>query len=158
MIRLPELTQEERAFLQFEQTEGDLQSLAERLRQKLIAVLGQKASVSHLPGVPVHGAVDGDEPLIEIEPEFADLWLTVRYGGRVEATAWQVRDKSLLSPLAGMIRRALAETILNSNENATWPQAMRFQISIGRQQGMVNIFWNNVHAMSWAGRVIREKT
>ncbi len=157
MIRLSELSPEERACLRLEKPEDHLQAFAERLRQKLIAALGQKVTIGYFPGDTAHARPEGNEPVIEIEDGLAEAWLTVRYGGRAEVAAWQFSDSSLLTPLSRLVRRTLAESVFNAGDNASWPEAMSFQASIGKQQGELKIVWNSMHAMSWARRAIREK-
>lgn len=157
MIRLQELTKEERAYLQACQPAGDLQALAERLRQHMVARLGGKISVSCLPGRSNHALPENHEPVIEIDQNLAAVWIAVRYGGKAETKIWAVRDAALLSPLVSLIRRALAETVINLGESASWPQSMCLQVSIGTQHGLLEIFWNSGQAMSWARQAIREK-
>ena len=157
MIRLPELTQEERAYLHAHQPAGDLQALAERVRQHIVARLGGKVSVSCMPGRNIHALPEINEPVIEVDDKLAAVWLSVRYGGKAETKNWAVRDAALLSPFLSLIRRALAETVINMGKNASWPQSMCLQVSIGTQLGTLEIFWNSGQALSWARQAIREK-
>lgn len=157
MMQLPALSPEERACLQSGQPDSALPMLAERLRQRLVASLGVTVFVNGLPGGHAKALPDGSEPVIEIDRELAGAWLAARLGGTANANAWPVRDAALLAPLVALIRRALAETVVNLGETA-WPQAMRLQVVIGPQPGAVEIFWNSERAMPWAHLTIREKT
>lgn len=157
MMQLPALSPEERACLQSGQPNSALQMLAERLRQRLVASLGVMVSINELPGGHAKALPGGSEPAIEIDQEFAGAWLAVRLGGAAKAGAWQVRDAALLAPLVALVRRALAETVINLGD-AAWPQVMRLQVRIGPQQGAVEISWNSERAMPWARRTIREKS
>lgn len=157
MMQLPALSPEERACLQSGQPDKALPMLAERLRRRLVASLGVTVFVNELPGGHARALPHAGEPVIEIDPELAGAWLAARLGGTANANAWPVRDAALLAPLVALIRRALAETVVNLGE-AAWPQAMRLQVVIGPQPGAVEIFWNSERAMPWARRTIREKT
>jgi len=157
MMQLPALSPEERAYLQAGLPNNALPALAERLRQRLVVSLGTAVSVSEGPGSTAHAVPNGKEPVIEIEPELAAAWLAVRYGGKPGTASLQVKDDALINPFRALIRRALAETVINLGD-AAWPQAVRLQVSIGQQQGAVEIFWNSEQALPWARRAIREKT
>lgn len=156
MIRLPELSPEERTYLQSMLPSNDLQALAERLRQGLIVNLGGAVSVSCLPCETVHALPEGNEPVIKIEKELAAAWLAIRYGGKAGVKAWPIHDAGLFSPLTALVRRALAQTVVNLGEGVAWPQSLRLQVRIGPQQGIVEIYWNSDRAVFWAHRAIRE--
>lgn len=157
MMQLPALSLEERACLQSGQPDSALPMLAERLRQRLVVSLGVAVSVNELPGGHARALPDGSEPMIEIDQELAGAWLAARLGGAANAKAWPVRDAALFAPLVALIRRALAEAVVNLGD-AAWPQAMCLQVRIGPQPGAVEIFWNSERAMPWARRTIREKS
>jgi hypothetical protein len=156
MLQLPALDPEERACLQSLLPGSPLAALAERLRKRLIASLGVAVTVWESPSTAAPETISGDEPLIRIEPELAAAWLAVRLGGKCGTAGLQIRDASLAEPFRMLIGRALAETVINLGK-ASWPQAMRLRVAIGRQQGVVDIFWNSEHAMPWARRAIRER-
>jgi hypothetical protein len=156
MMRLPALTPDERAWLQPISPSGALTALAERVRCHLMVSLGGSVAVSEFPGAVAQGPLRGVEPLIRIAPELAAVWLAVRLGGKPEKAGMQTGDGALIEPFRGLIRRALAEAVINYGDTA-WPQAMRMRVAIGSVQGNVEISWNSVHAVSWARQAIREK-
>lgn len=156
MMQLSALEPEERAYLQSLASNPALRALAARLRQRLVATLGVAAEVDELPGSAGTSFTSGSEPAIGIAPALAAAWLAVRLGGRPGMLVLQVKDDALVEPLRHLVRRALAETVINLGDTA-WPQAVRLQVAIGPQRGEVEIFWNGGHAMAWARRVIREK-
>lgn len=155
MMRLPELDPEERVYLRSVQPDSGLQALAERLRQGLIANLGMAVSVCLVPRGPVHALPEGDEPFIRIEQELVAAWLDIRYGGKAGMKPWPVRDSGLHLPFTALVRRTLAQTVVNLGDGVVWPESMRLQVNIGFQQGMIDIYWNNVRATAWAHRAIR---
>jgi hypothetical protein len=156
MLQLPALDPEERACLQALQTGGVLHELAERLRQRLVAALGVAVSVCGIPDKPAQRLPGDPEPVIMIAPELTAAWLSVRFGGKPEASGLPFREAALAAPFQALVRRALAETVINLGE-AVWPQAMRYSVNLGPQQGVVEIFWNSERAAQWAHRVLRER-
>lgn len=157
MMLLPALTPEEQACLQALQPDEQLQMFAARLRQRLIASLGAPASVSAgVCGEP-RAMPAGDEPVIAIDTDLAAAWLDLRMGGQGGAAGRQMKDSRLADPFKTLIRRALAESVVNAGL-ADWPHAMQLRLDMGGQTGKADIFWNSAHAMDWARRVIREKT
>jgi hypothetical protein len=156
MMPLPALSPEERAYLQSAQPNSALQALAGRLRRHLMVGLGQAAAVGASPASQAPGLLRGSEPVIRISAELAAAWLSVRFGGKPGAESLQLRDDALVDPFRMLIRRALAETVINLVD-AVWPPAIQMQVDIGAQQGVVEIFWNSERAVAWARRTIREK-
>ncbi len=155
MIQLDELAPEERTYLKSLLPGRNLQALAERMRQQLVARLGERVLVCSLPDGSARALPEGNEPDIKIDRELSSAWLAIRYGGTTETKSWDVRDATLLLPFASLIRRALAETVINMGDGAAWPEFMSLQVSIGLQQGKVEILWNSGLAMTWARRAIR---
>ena len=155
-MQLPALEPHERAYLQALQPNGSMQAFASRLRQRLVAALGVQASVSVSAGGAMPGMPTDDEPLITIEPELAAAWLALRLGGKVGMAGLPLKDITLAEPFKTLVRRALAESVINTGP-ATWPQVMRLHVAIGGQQGAVEVCWNSECAMTWAHRAIREK-
>lgn len=157
MLRLPRLEPEERAYLQGLGSADVSQALANRLRQRLVATLGGqvavRASLANLPA----SMLGGNEPVIRIEPDLALAWLAVRLGGKPGRQRLKPGDETLHEPFRLLVRRALAETVVNLGAEACWPRALRLEATIGGQQGAVDIFWNSDHALAWAHRAIREK-
>lgn len=157
MLKLPALETAERAYLQSLQKGGALPALANRLGQRLAAMLGPRVSVSAVPlGMPASGS-SGDEPEIRIDAELGAAWLAARLGGKPGETAMQLGSDALCAPFQRLIRRVLAETAFNQGQEAAWPQALVLNVSIGGRRGNAEIFWNSAHAMAWARRAIREK-
>lgn len=156
MMQLPTLSPEEHAYLQSLLPNSALQALAERLRRHLLVSLGQAVSVSASPGSAAPDFLGGDEPVVRIDRVLALAWLSVRFGGKPDAVSLRVKEGALIDPFRMLVRRAMAETVIN-HANAAWPAAVRLHVSIGQQQGDVEILWNSERAMSWARRAIREK-
>jgi hypothetical protein len=157
MLKLPALETAERAYLESLQRGGALTALANRLGQRLVAMLGTRVSVSAVPfGMPAGGS-SGDEPEIRIDAELRSAWLAVRFGGKPGETDTQLGSEALCAPFQRLLRRVLAETAVNLGPEAAWPQALVLNVSIGGRQGNAEIFWNSVHAMAWARHAIREK-
>ncbi len=154
-MRLPALDPRERIWLQARLPGSTLPAFARRLQQRLIASLGVPVGICELPGGEAQGAAAPDEPVIAVQPELAAAWLALRLGGKAGA-GLPLRDGALAAPLRALIRRTLAEAVINSGETA-WPQAMRLSVAMGGQQGIVEIFWNGAHALAWARRAMREK-
>ena len=157
MLRLPRLEPEERAYLQGLGCEDVFQALANRLRQRLVAMLGARVSVRGSLGHPPESMPCSNEPVIRIEPDLALAWLAVRLGGKPGRQRLKPGDETLHEPFRLLVRRALAETVVNLGSEASWPRALRLDVAIGGQQGAVDIFWNSDHALAWAHRAIREK-
>jgi hypothetical protein len=155
MMQLPALSPEERAYLRSMQPGSALQALAARLRQRLIAQLGVAVTVCESPGTPPQGVHSAEEPIIKIGHELAAAWLSVRLGGKPGTASQPFKDDSLIKPFRMLIARALAESAINLGE-AVWPRTMCLNVSIGSQQGLVEIYWSNAHAVAWARRAIRE--
>jgi hypothetical protein len=155
-MRLPELEAGERACLQAPLTATMPQALAGRLQQHLIASLGVPASVSETGCGDAQNLHAGAEPAITIAPELAAAWLALRLGGRTGARCLPIKDEQLAQPFRAMVRRALAESVINSGTGA-WPQLIRLNVALDGQQGAVEIFWNSAHAMAWSRRTVREK-
>jgi hypothetical protein len=156
MMRLPVLDAQERAYLQALQPHGALQVFASRLRQHLLASLGAPVEVSALPDA-VQASPAGSEPSIAIAPELAAAWLGLRFGGKPGAGDRPPAHAALCKPFVRMIRRALAESVVNAGTVHAWPAVMRLQLSMGGGGGAVDIVWNSVHAQAWARGVIRER-
>lgn len=156
MMQLPALNPEERAYLQSALPNNPLQALSERLRRHLTVSLGEAVSASASQVGAAPDQLDSDEPVIRVDHVLALAWLSVRFGGKPHTVSSRVKEGALIDPFRMLIRRALAETVIN-NDHAAWPVAMRLQINIGQQQGNVEIFWNSARAMPWAHRAIREK-
>jgi hypothetical protein len=157
MLRLPRLEPEERAYLHGLGSEDVFQALAKRLRQRLVATLGAQVAVrGSLADLP-EPMLGGNEPVIRIEPDLALAWLAVRLGGKPGRQRLKLGDETLHEPFRLMVRRALAETVVNLGAEAYWPRALGLDVTIGGQQGAVEIFWNSEHALAWAHRAIREK-
>lgn len=153
---LPALAPHERACLLGSQPDGPVRVLAVRLQKRLLASLGTPVGIGELPAVEVQGVPAGDEPVIAIQPELAAAWLAMRLGGKSATAGLPLKDASLSEPFKALIRRALAESVVNAGA-AAWPRLVRLQVFMGGQQGGVDIVWNSAHAMAWARRVIREK-
>lgn len=157
MLQLPELDAEERASLRSMQPDSATQALASRLQQRLVAALGTAAMVTVLQGKS--GAQDWERngfPEIRLDDKLAAAWLGLRFGGSADSEGFRIGDSSLLRPLESLVRRALAESVINHGSDS-WPQAMKLQITIGGSQGTVEILWNSAQALSWAQRAIRGK-
>lgn len=156
MMQLPALSPEERAYLHAALPNGALQALSARMRRHLMVSLGEIGAVNAFPGGPMPDILSGDEPVIRIDRDLALAWLSVRLGGKPGMVGSQVREGALIDPFRMLIRRALAETVINLGDVA-WPSAVRLHIGIGPQQGVVEIFWSSPRAMAWARRAIRGK-
>lgn len=157
MLKLPALETAERAYLQSLQQGGALPALANRLGQRLVAMLGTRVSVYAVPlGMPA-SSLCGDEPEIRIDGELGTAWLAARLGGTPRETGTQFRSDAFCAPFQRLLRRVLAETAVNQGPEAAWPEALVLNVSIGGRQGKAEIFWNSAHALAWARRAIREK-
>lgn len=155
-MRLPELEARERACLQAPMSAAVAQVLAGRLQQHLVASLGVPASVSDTGCGDAQNLHAGAEPAITIAPALAAAWLSLRLGGRPGAKCLPLKDERLARPFRAMVRRALAESVVNSGTGA-WPQQIRLSVVLDGQQGVVEVFWNSAHAMAWARQAVREK-
>lgn len=158
MMRLPALDPRERAYLQALQPSTPVRAFANRLRQRLLASLRAAVEVGEAPcdslrDQAIHA---GNEPVILIEAELAAAWLALRLGGKTGSMGGLIKDDTLVAPFRTLIRRTLAESVVNAGK-ADWPQAMRLRIALGGRTGSVDIFWNSAHALAWAHRTIREK-
>lgn len=156
MMQLPALDAEEKAFLLSLLPDSALQAFARRLEQRLLASLGMPAGVSISPAEAGQDPLVADEPVISIAPALAAAWLGLRLGGRKGTGAPPLKDAGLAAPFKALIRRALAESVVNAGA-FDWPQAMRLYLSMGGQQGTVEIVWDSTRASGWAQRAIREK-
>lgn len=154
-MQLPALDAEERAYLQSLLPNSALHAFARRLEQRLLVSLGVPASVSASPSDGGQEKASDGEPAIRIAPELAAAWLALRLGGRTGEGALPPKDAMLVAPFKALIRRVLAESAVNAGV-ADWPQAMRLRLSMGGQQGTVEIVWNSVCSLAWAQRTIRE--
>jgi hypothetical protein len=158
VILLPAISQDERAYLQSLQPGSTLQALAGRLRQRLVGTLGvQQVCVSGLPGrgSPAGNTCSG-EPEIRIDNALATAWLGARFGGGPGNASLQFKDHVLVNPLQLLIRRTLAEVVINLGDDA-WPAAIRLQVDLCGHRGHAEIFWNSGQALSWAGRTLGGK-
>lgn len=156
MMRLPRLTPDEQACLHALLPNPAVPAFAARLRQRLAASLGTAAEVRALPG-DAAPAPPGGEPCIAIAPGLAAAWLALRLGGRPGQGDEPPRDARLLKPLRRLIRRTLAESVVNAGE-PVWPDVLRLRLVLGGREGMIEIVWNGAAAMRWASRTLREKT
>lgn len=157
MMRLPALDPRERAHLQALQPSTPVRAFACRLRQRLLVSLGAAVEVGETPCDSARDqAMHGNEPAIRIEPELAAAWLALRLGAKTGALGGLIKDDTLAAPFRILVRRTLAESVINAG-TVDWPQAMRLRIAMGGRTGSVDIFWNSAHAMAWAHRTIREK-
>lgn len=157
MMLLPATSQDERAYLQGLQPGSPPQSLASRLRQRLVGTLGvQQVSVSGLPGGGGPAGTACGEPEIRIDNALATAWLGVRFGGDPGTTSFHFKDHVLVNPLQLLIRRTLAEVVINLGDGA-WPAAIRLQVELCGHHGHAEIFWNSEQALSWARRTLGGK-
>ena len=156
MMTLPALDPHERACLLGSQPDRVVGMFAARLEKRLFASLGVPIAINELPVGEAQGLPAGDEPMIEIRPELASAWLGLRLGGKPAATMMSLKDARLSEPFRNLVRRTLAESVVNAGA-AAWPRLMRLQLAMGGQQGSMDIAWNSAHALAWAHRVIREK-
>ena len=155
MMRLPALAPEEIACLRGLQPGAPAHVFASRLQQRLFAALGVRVSVRGALCDEVRTA-PGEEPVIVVDAELASAWLGLRMGGKAPGARLWMKDAALADPFRAVIRRALAESVVNAGE-AEWPQAMRLCLDLGGQTGNTDIFWNSAHAMDWARRILRER-
>lgn len=157
MMRLPALESHELAYLRNPQSAVPVLSFAGRLRQRLIASLGVSVGVDDVPVAGAQDYLPGGEPSIAVQPELASAWLVLRLGGKPAGGERAIKDASLADPFKALVRRTLAETVVNAGE-AAWPARIRLCVSLGGKGGNVDIAWNSAHARVWARRTIREKS
>lgn len=157
MMQLPALSPEERTWLLSVPSGAQLPAFAARLRQRLVASLGAPARISANAGNVAQAPPAGDEPVIVIDSDLASAWLDLRMGGRGNGTARSMKDSSLIDPFRALIRRALAESVVNAGP-ADWPQFMQLYMQLGGGMGEAEVFWNSAHAMDWARKILGERT
>lgn len=154
-MQLPALAPEERACLRALQPGAPVHVFARRLQQRLLAALGVRVSVRGALCDEVR-TTPGEEPVIVVDAELASAWLDLRMGGKAPGARLPMKDAALADPFRAVIRRTLAESVVNAGK-AEWPQATRLCLDLGGQTGNTDIFWNSAHAMDWARRILRER-
>lgn len=164
MMKLPALSAEERAWIASGLPDDAVQVLAERIRLHLQATFGIRVLVAGCHAVCSLEPFVGSEPAINIDAVLASAWLDLRYGGRPASYVSGAHHLAWNLPLIALVRRALAETVINHGEtnhseinygeHASWPQAMQIQLQTGSLVGTINISWNNKHAWRWARQYI----
>lgn len=173
MMRLSALSEEERAAihacdtLPFDETltqrtdinlDSTLYALTNRLCQHMRATLGLSVQATGCQAYAPANWSSDQPPAIEITAPLAAIWVHLRYGGRVPDSAGELRGISSMAispvwqqPLLLLIKRALAETVINQGQSACWPQAVQITLQVGTLCGTINIALNCVAGNEDAG-------
>jgi hypothetical protein len=154
MMQLPALSAEERACIASGLPVESIRMLAQRIGLHL-ASKGIRAVIAGTAALPAAEPFKGRQPAIKIDPGLTSAWMELRYGGKLAGLAGNAHDSGLVSPLTMLVRRALAETVFNQGERASWPQAMQIQLQVGLQVGWIEIVWNRENAWTWARQNLR---
>lgn len=170
MMQLPALSAEERAQIASGWPDDAVRELAERIRLHFQATFGIRMLVVGSHAVCPLEPFTGSEPAINIDAALASAWLDLRYGGRLTGYVGGGHDQAWNVPLIALVRRALAEAVVNHDEinrdginrdginhdginhgeHASWPQAMQIQLQTGSLVGTINISWNSEHVCRWS--------
>lgn len=154
---LPVISPEERTSLQGVPPGNALQALESRLGLRLVSTLGVEVSVFAYPAETSAASVYGrGEPEIRIDDALAAGWLGARFGGLPGSAKSTARNPALESTLQSLMRRTLAESVINRGA-PEWPSMIRLKISICGHEGHADIIWNGEQALSWARRAIGGK-
>lgn len=160
MMKLPALSAEERVWIASGLPDDAVRVLAERIRLHFQATFGIRMLIVASHAVHPLAPFTGSEPAINIDAVLASAWFDLRYGGRLTGYVGGGHNPAWNIPLIELVRRALAEAVINHDEinhgeihhgeHASWPQAMRIQLQTGSQVGTINISWNSEHARRWS--------
>lgn len=159
MMKLPALSAEERAWIASGLPDDAVLVLAERICLHFQATFGIRMLVAGSHAVHTLEPFTGSEPAINIDAVLASAWLDLRYGGRPTGYVGGGHHPAWNVPLIALVRRALAEAVINygeanHGEHASWPQAMQIQLQTGSLVGTINISWNSEHAWRWSRQYI----
>lgn len=167
MMKLPALSAEERAQIASGLPDDAVRELAERIRLHFQATFGIRMLVVGSHAVCPLEPFTGSEPAINIDAALASAWLDLRYGGRLTGYVGGGHDPAWNVPLIALVRRALAETVVNHDginhdginhgEHELWPQSMQIQLQTGSLVGTINISWNSGHAWRWSRQYLAAK-
>lgn len=163
MIKLPALSAEERAWIASGLPDDAVRVLAERICLHLQATFGIRMLIVGNHAVQLIEPFTDSEPQIKIDAALASAWLDLRYGGKLTGYVGSSHDPAWNIPLIELVRRALAETVINHSainrsDSVRWPQAMRIQLQAGSLVGTINILWNNEQACRWSRQYIGAAT
>lgn len=173
MMKLPALTETEMACIRAVNAGTGFghgaELLAKRLGQRLRATPGMARQ-----GVLVSAVVGATDkppiarlpqtatsrlhhyPLVEVDSALAQAWLDVRYRGGLQTrhSPPQVAEYWRAS-LLQLIRRALAESVVNQAVLLMWPQFMQLDVRIGPIAGQIRIDWDGQDMRQWAQAWLR---
>lgn len=149
-MKFPALDLEEKGFFAAAvDTPEILTTLAERVRGGMIACLGIPVHVSCARMMLPFGQSAGKAPTMAANREAVNVWLSARFGGAPE-TDWQA-SSALSGSLIRVLKRALAESVINLGNDVVWPEAVRLALCVQAQTGVVDIFLcAPQHLMHWA--------
>lgn len=149
-MRLPALSAEEKAFLS---SAGDgisiLNCLAERVGCSLTACLGVPVQVANARVMQGPDAEMPRVPRVVPSREMVNAWVNVRFGGHPETGSRQVTD-SLAESLVLILKRALAESVINLGNELVWPAAIGLELNIQNVRCDVECFTDPENLMNWA--------
>lgn len=156
-MRLAALSAEERAFLTGTGEQGTpLAALSMRVRGALTAALGARVEIEAATCVfPPSGEPPGT-PRIVPNAAMIDCWVSLRFGGAAGAVG-RTGSTAFVEPLVRVLARAWAETVINLGPGVTWPQAMRFDLSLGGQAGAFDVQACPRRLMAWAVAFLENK-
>lgn len=149
-MKFSALSSEEKAFFASAADEpGILESLSERVRCSMTACLGVPVCVSSARGILPSSSRLGKSPGIMASRELENAWVHTRFGGCPGAVDRQV-PAGLSGSLMRILKRALAESVINLGKEVAWPEAVRLELSIQEQEGAVEFLCEPRHLMNWA--------
>lgn len=148
-MKFPALNAEEKAFLAAATDEPKiLGNLSERVRGRMTACLGVPVRVSGARVIQPANPKMGKAPKIAASREAENAWISARFGGG-PVSGRQV-SAGLSQSLMRILKRALAESVINLGNGVAWPEAFRLELRIQEQEGAVEFFCEPRHLMGWA--------
>jgi hypothetical protein len=155
-MRLAPLDAEERAFFATDRDGDDcLAALAVRVGGALTAALGTRVEVARAEAMPApHG--DGiAAPRILPSEALIDCWISLRYGGEAMAGR-RPASACFADSLVRLLARAFAETVVNLGPDTRWPPAMRLELHLRGQAGVLDVQARPEHLLPWASTVLKD--
>lgn len=148
-MKFPALGAEEKAFLASVADEPKiLGSLSERARGKMSACLGVPVRVTGARVIQHSSTRTGKALTIAASREAENAWVSARFGGG--PVSGRQASTGLSGSLMRILKRALAESVINLGGGIVWPEAVRLEFSIQEQEGAVEFFCEPQHLMRWA--------
>ncbi len=125
-----------------------LGSLSERVRGKMSACLGVPVRVTGARVIQHSSTRTGKALTIAASREAENAWVSARFGGG--PVSRRQASTGLSRSLMRILKRALAESVINLGGGIVWPKAVRLEFRIQEQAGMVEFFCEPQDLMCWA--------